>query len=206
MRVVFHFGLNISVRLAVQCIVLLVLLCNKMYYLLCYTMPSVNSIDNVDGDTDEHSVSTSNSKPNTSSLSSGNTTTTKKGHHGSIMVVDDEYDIVNLIKQSLERNRFKVCSFTDTLLALDHFNSHSNDYHRVVISDIRMPGMNGYEFIRKVKESNPKVKVVLMSAFEINDKEFYNVLSDIKVDGFLQKPFSIQQLNNIVEKINIKTD
>jgi hypothetical protein len=42
-----------------------------------------------------------------------------------------------------------------------------------------------------VKERNPKVKVVLMSAFEIDDKEFHNVLLYIKVDGFLQKPFSI---------------
>jgi hypothetical protein len=45
-----------------------------------------------------------------------------------------------------------------------------------------------------------------MTAFEINDKEFHNLLPDVKVDGFLQKPFSIQQLNNVVEKINTKTD
>jgi hypothetical protein len=45
-----------------------------------------------------------------------------------------------------------------------------------------------------------------MSAFEINDKEFHNILPDIKVDAFLQKPFHIQQLNEVVEKINIKND
>ena len=45
-----------------------------------------------------------------------------------------------------------------------------------------------------------------MSAFEINDKEFRNLLPDIKVDGFLQKPFSIQQLEEVIEKINIKSD
>jgi hypothetical protein len=45
-----------------------------------------------------------------------------------------------------------------------------------------------------------------MSAFEINDKEFHNLLPDIKVDGFLQKPFSIQQLEEVIEKINIKSD
>jgi two-component SAPR family response regulator len=44
--------------------------------------------------------------------------------------------------------------------------------------------MNGYEFVRKVKESNPKVKVILMSAFEIEDREFYNILPNIKIDGF----------------------
>jgi two-component SAPR family response regulator len=66
-----------------------------------------------------------------------------------------------------------------------------------------MPGINGYEFVKKAKEIDKQVKVVLMSAFEINDKEFHNLLPDIKVDAFLQKPFSIQQLNNVVEKISI---
>jgi two-component SAPR family response regulator len=65
-----------------------------------------------------------------------------------------------------------------------------------------MPGMNGCEFIKHVKNINPKVKAVLMSAFEINDREFHNLLPDIKVDGFLQKPFSIQQLNDVIEKIS----
>jgi YesN/AraC family two-component response regulator len=65
-----------------------------------------------------------------------------------------------------------------------------------------MPGMNGYEFIRKVKESNPEVKIMLMSAFEINDIEFHNILPDIKVESFLQKPFSIGQLNDVAAKIS----
>src|SRR5919198_5384276 len=90
----------------------------------------------------------------------------------SILAVDDESAIVDIIKQSLQRQEFKVCAFTDPFKALAHFNSDAKeDYHHIVLSDIRMPGMNGYEFVRKVKESNPKVKVLLMSAFEINDKE-----------------------------------
>lgn len=40
-----------------------------------------------------------------------------------------------------------------------------------------------------------------MSGFEITDEEFYNVLSDIKVDAFLQKPFCMEKLNNVIEKI-----
>ena len=63
-----------------------------------------------------------------------------------------------------------------------------------------MPGMNGYEFVRKVKESNPKVKIVLMGAFEIQEKEFHNTLPDIKVDAFLQKPFSLETLRNVIDE------
>jgi DNA-binding NtrC family response regulator len=125
----------------------------------------------------------------------------KKRSNTNILVVDDEQDIVNLIKQSLEPNGFQAYIFIEPSAALEHFISHSKDYD-IVISDIRMPGMNGYEFIRNVKENNPKVKVILMTAFEIDDKEFHNVLSDIKLDAFLQKPFHIQQLNEVMEKIS----
>ena len=121
----------------------------------------------------------------------------------SVLVVDDEYDIVNLIKQSLGRGgRHRVCLFIDTLSALNHLRSDSSDYHDVVISDISMPGMNGYEFVKHVKNIDSQVKVILMSAFEIQNKEFHNMLPDIKVDGFLQKPFSIGQLNDAIEKIS----
>jgi DNA-binding NtrC family response regulator len=123
----------------------------------------------------------------------------------SILIVDDEYDIVNLIKRSLEVNGRRVCAFTDAFVAVNHFNSDVRDHHSIVISDIRMPGMNGYEFVKKTKEIDKKVKTILMSAFEINDREFHNLLPDIKVDAFLQKPFHIQQLNEVVEKISIRT-
>jgi DNA-binding NtrC family response regulator len=120
----------------------------------------------------------------------------------SILAIDDERDIVNLVRDSLQVYGFKVRTFTEPSAALEHFISHSKDYD-IVISDIRMPGMNGYQFVKHVKERNSKVKVILMTAFEIDDKEFHNILSDIKVDAFLQKPFSIQQLNNVLEKISI---
>jgi two-component SAPR family response regulator len=74
----------------------------------------------------------------------------------------------------------------------------------MVLSDIRMPGMNGYEFLKQVKNINPQVKVIFMTAFDIDDKEFYNVLPSIKVDAFLQKPFSIQQLNDVIAKISTR--
>ncbi len=62
-----------------------------------------------------------------------------------------------------------------------------------------MPGLNGYEFAIKVKKIKPEVKIILMSAFEINDMELSKVLPDIKIiDTFLQKPFSIRKLKNLI--------
>jgi two-component SAPR family response regulator len=65
-----------------------------------------------------------------------------------------------------------------------------------------MPGMNGYELIRKAKEIKKRLKVVLMSAFEIEDGELHNLLPDISIDGFIQKPFSMQHLSDIIHKIS----
>ena len=110
----------------------------------------------------------------------------------SVLVVDDEYDIVNLIKQSLQIKGLKVSLFTDPVMALEDFKANCKTCS-LILSDIRMPGINGYEFVKKAKEIDEQVKVVLMSAFEINDKEFHNILPDIKVDAFLRKPFSIQR-------------
>ena len=92
----------------------------------------------------------------------------------------------------------KVFGFTDPFLALEHFGLNSKAYG-LVLSDVRMPGMPGFEFITKVKQIKPTVKVLLMSAFEVSDMEFSRSLpSNIKVDGFIQKPVSSQELVKLV--------
>lgn len=115
----------------------------------------------------------------------------------SILILDDDYDIGNIFKLGLQR-RFdsEVFAFTDPLLALEHFNMNSERYG-LVISDVRMPAMNGYEFVTKVKQINPDVKICLMSAFEVNHLEL-NLLNCVNIDGFLQKPLSIEGLTEII--------
>lgn len=61
-----------------------------------------------------------------------------------------------------------------------------------------MPGMNGYEFVKRVKKIDPQVKIILMSSFEIDDNNLLDVLPDVKIDTFLQKSFSLDILTNIV--------
>ena len=114
-----------------------------------------------------------------------------------IMVVDDDFDIVSLIKLSFQRRSFNVYGFTDPRLALEHFNLNAPGYI-LVISDMRMPQMNGFEFIKKIKEIKPEIKVFLMTAFEINDIEFRRLLPSTKIDEFIQKPVSLEKLNTLV--------
>jgi CheY-like chemotaxis protein len=118
-----------------------------------------------------------------------------------IMVLDDDFDFSQLVKKILQKHRFKkVFAFTDPLLALEHFRINQKDYS-LIISDIRMPTMNGLEFVREARKINPKVKVVLMTAFEINEKEFARVLPKPKIDGLIRKPASSKQILSTVSSI-----
>ena len=113
-----------------------------------------------------------------------------------ILVVDDDPDIVYVLKQGLLKNRFLVIAFTSPKEALQNFQSNSEDYC-LMLSDIRMPDMSGIRLARKVKEINPSIKVVLMTAYEIKDNnEFYELFLSPHVDGFVQKPIFIRNLTN----------
>jgi DNA-binding NtrC family response regulator len=117
----------------------------------------------------------------------------------SILVIDDEFDIVNSIKLWLQRHGFNAYGFTDPFLAFEHFQNNS-DTIDLVLCDIRMPKMNGYELVKKIKILQPKTKVILMSAFEINDLDFSKELPSIKIDAFLSKPVSLKAVTNTIEK------
>jgi len=117
----------------------------------------------------------------------------------SIMIVDDEIEITTFMKLSLQKCGFNVDSFTDPFLALEHLQINSKDY-MIVISDIRMPGLNGFEFVRKIREVKPKIKVLLMTAFDINTNVFSEELLATKVNGFVQKPISEKILNSEIKK------
>jgi response regulator RpfG family c-di-GMP phosphodiesterase len=67
----------------------------------------------------------------------------------SVLILDDDLDIVTLMKIGLQHHSFNVYAFTDPALALEHFGMNAKSYD-LIISDIRMPQMNGFEFIKKV--------------------------------------------------------
>ena len=117
-----------------------------------------------------------------------------------LLVVDDDSDIVQVLKMALLKSRFLVNAFTNPEEALQSFQSNSESYC-LMLSDIRMPGLSGMQLARKVKEINSGVKVVLMTSFEIRDNEFSKVFPSTHVDGFVQKPISIKDLTDKILSI-----
>ncbi len=117
-----------------------------------------------------------------------------------LLIVDDDFDIVQVLKLGLLKNRFLVNAFTNPEEALQSFKSNAKDYC-LMLSDIRMPGLSGIQLAKKVKEMDPAIKVVLMTAFEIRDNEFSKVFPSTHVDGFVQKPIGIKDLTNKILSI-----
>lgn len=117
-----------------------------------------------------------------------------------IMVIDDDFDIASLVRITLERIGFKnVFAFTKPSLALEHFKINKQDYS-LVIADIRMPEMNGFEFAGYVIEIKPEIKVLLMTAFDVNDDTLVsmNAKYSNNINGIIQKPVSPQKLAKII--------
>jgi two-component system cell cycle sensor histidine kinase/response regulator CckA len=117
-----------------------------------------------------------------------------------LLIVDDDPDIVHILKLGLLKNGFLVTAFTNPEDALQSFKSNAEAYC-LVLSDIRMPALSGIQLARKVKEINPNVKVVLMTSFEIRDSEFSKVFPSVQVDGFVQKPIGIRDLTNKILRL-----
>jgi CheY-like chemotaxis protein len=116
------------------------------------------------------------------------------------LALDDDFDIIVIIRATLQKHGYVVFAFTDPYLALEHFKINTDGYG-LVISDVRMPGMNGFEFISRVKELRPDIKVILMTAFEINDIKHSKLLpAGIRIDEYIQKPISTQVLVSLTEK------
>ncbi|MEM3095107.1 MAG: response regulator [Nitrososphaera sp.] len=62
-----------------------------------------------------------------------------------------------------------------------------------------MPGMNGFELYRRIREKHPSIPIAFITAFEINEDEFSKVMPSIKVKDFIKKPIRIPEL---IEKLN----
>jgi DNA-binding NtrC family response regulator len=115
-----------------------------------------------------------------------------------IAIIDDEPDLACLFKEALSQiDGAEVFAFTDPSLALEHFKANHQNY-MVIISDYRMPSMTGIELLSKIKDINPAVTRIMMSAFEIQDELFQEFRC---VDKFLQKPVLMTDLINEVRML-----
>lgn len=114
-----------------------------------------------------------------------------------VLLVDDEPDIVSVLKQGLKLNGFEVDGFTDPGKALERFRPGYYDY---IVSDIKMPDLNGFQLCRKIREQDPVVKIYLLSAFDIYAKEAETLFPTLGSESFIKKPIRYQELAEILKQ------
>jgi len=113
-----------------------------------------------------------------------------------ILIVDDEKDILSSLKMGLERNGFQVYAYSEPLKALADFKPNTYD---LLILDSKMPNMRGFELYREIRKKDARVKVFILTAFEINSTDTQEFFPDLDVKNIIQKPVTLAQL---IEKIN----
>jgi DNA-binding response OmpR family regulator len=101
----------------------------------------------------------------------------------------------------LEENGFKVDTFTDPLLALENFKEEAGQYDMIIL-DIKMPEMNGFELYRQIKKIDDKAKVCFLTAGEMYYGVYTDIFNRLGVKCFIQKPVEnkelIARLNKLV--------
>jgi DNA-binding response OmpR family regulator len=124
-----------------------------------------------------------------------------------VLLVDDEPDLNLTLKMVLEQNGFKVDSFTDPLSALEYFKEEAAGMYELLILDMKMPQMNGFELYRQIKKIDDKVKVCFLTAGEMDYDQFRKeLIPALDNNCYIQKPIEnetlIRRLNRIMAPSN----
>jgi two-component SAPR family response regulator len=124
-----------------------------------------------------------------------NTSSTDK-QRAKILVVDDDHDVAITLKAILEgeeesSKEFELDVFNDPTLALSNFKA---GWYDLLLLDILMPKMNGFELYQQLKNIDDKVKVCFITAYEIYYRALRDLFPTIQVDCFIAKPIGKKEL------------
>ena len=116
-----------------------------------------------------------------------------------LLIVDDEIEICEFLKSFFEDRDYKVAVASDGARALEQVNLF---HPAVVLLDIQMPGMDGLQTLKKIKEVHPKVKVIMVTAVETQEK--IEEAMRLGADNYITKPLSLEYLEkDVQDKIDV---
>jgi two-component SAPR family response regulator len=123
-------------------------------------------------------------------------TSSKEKQRARILVVDDDHDVAITLKAILEgeeesSKEFELDVFNDPTLALSNFKV---GWYDLLLLDILMPKMNGFELYQQLKNIDHKVKVCFITAYEIYYRALRDLFPTIEVDCFIAKPIGKKEL------------
>lgn len=110
-----------------------------------------------------------------------------------VLIVDDQYGIRILLKEILEQNGYTLFQAANGIQALTIADQQELD---LILLDVKLPGMNGFDILKRVKEKQPEVQVIMMTAYEELDS--IKKAKEIGALTFITKPFDISEVLNMV--------
>lgn len=113
-----------------------------------------------------------------------------------ILIVDDEHDVVQMIRLLLKGNGYEVSDAPNGLAALRVFQTYFFD---MIITDLRMPCMDGMSFLHEVKKLDPAIPVIILTAYDSPATACEAMKGGASV--YMAKPFDIDQLLNVVKRM-----
>ena len=120
-----------------------------------------------------------------------------------VMVVDDEEDVQLLFKQQFRREIKKgIIQFRFSFSAekaLEHLQGKVNSCLVLILADINMPGMNGLELLKIIKESYPHLKVFIITAY--GDEHNFGLAREYGADDYIEKPVKFDLLKEKILKL-----
>lgn len=112
-----------------------------------------------------------------------------------ILLVDDDHDTMHVLAQGLHRHGFCVSAHSDPLFALAEFKER---YYDLILLDIKMPGMTGFELAKQIWVKDPAANVCFMSAYAIYETEVKVMFTGLKPVYFIGKPVTAKKLAEFI--------
>ncbi len=113
-----------------------------------------------------------------------------------ILIVDDQKGIRRLLTEVFSDHSYEIESCSNGIAALEIISRFKPD---MIIMDVKMPGMSGIDVLKKIRDTDRHVRVVMMTAY--SDQHYINEAEDLGVAKFIIKPFDLNQLKGQVEEI-----
>jgi CheY-like chemotaxis protein/predicted transcriptional regulator len=124
---------------------------------------------------------------------------TKDRNFLNLMLVEDDLDTAQTFEKILVSHGYSVETFTDSFEALKHFIKLNRPYYDLIISDVRMPGINGIQLYQKLKSIHKDVRVMFLTALDAVD-ELTSVIPEMKKSDIIRKPISTENFISVIEK------
>ncbi len=120
-----------------------------------------------------------------------------------ILIVDDESTLVFFLKQGLQESGLS-CLVEDAASGEDAVTKLTYNRYDVLVTDLKMPGINGFTLLEVARSLNPNIHIILMTAF--GSPEVQKEAKRLDVDGYLTKPFPTAHLQTIIEQALAKNE